>query len=203
MIWASAAFAGYVSVHKLIHHGTTSHLWLGVAAAAVGIVGNQVVARYKLDVGTRIQSNTLVADAKHSWLDAVASAGALLGLVGVASGMWWADGAAGLLVTGFIVHVGWEVTSGVVAHLMDSIDPEILTGAEAAALGVLGVDHVHVRARCPVLGRILLVEVEGFMVGSVPLADAEATGRSVRDAISGALPEVRAVVWSAHALPTT
>jgi cation diffusion facilitator family transporter len=198
VIWASAVFAGYVSIHKLIHHGTTSHLWLGVAAAAVGIVGNQIVARYKLRVGTRIQSNTLVADAKHSWLDAVASAGALLGLVGVACGLWWADGVAGLLVTGFIVHVGWEVTSDVISHLMDSVDPEVITKAELAALSVSEVDHVHVRARW--LGRTLLVEVEGFISASVLLADTERTGRSVRESILVALPEVRAVVWSPHAL---
>jgi cation diffusion facilitator family transporter len=199
VIWSSAVFAGYISIHKLVHHGSTSHLWLGAAAALVGIVGNQIVARYKLRVGTRIQSNTLVADAKHSWLDAIASAGALLGLVGVACGLWWADGVAGLLVTGFIVHVGWEVTSDVVSHLMDSVDPEVLAGAESAALRVPGVDHVHVRARW--LGRTLLVEVEGFLSDSILLADADATGRSVRESVLVELPEVRAVVWSPHALP--
>jgi cation diffusion facilitator family transporter len=201
VIWSSAVFAGYVSIHKLVHHGSTSHLWLGAAAAVVGIVGNQIVARYKLRVGTRIQSNTLVADAKHSWLDAIASAGALLGLVGVACGLWWADGVAGLLVTGFIVHVGWEVTSDVVSHLMDSVDPEVLAGAESAALRVPGVDHVHVRARW--LGRTLLVEVEGFLSGSILLADTETTGRSVRLSILAELPEVRAVIWSPHALPAS
>jgi cation diffusion facilitator family transporter len=198
VIWASAVFAGYVSIHKLVHHGATTHLWLGMAAAAVGIVGNQIVARYKLRVGSRIQSNTLVADAKHSWLDAIASGGALLGLVGVGAGLWWADGVAGLLVTGFIVHVGWEVTSDVVSHLMDSVEPQVLTAAESAALSVPGVDHVHVRARW--LGRTLLVEVEGFISAAVLLADTEATGRSVREAILAAVPECRAVVWSPHAL---
>jgi cation diffusion facilitator family transporter len=200
VIWASAVFAGYVSIHKLIHHGSTSHLGLGVAAAVVGIAGNQVVARYKLRVGTRIQSNTLVADAKHSWLDAVASGGALLGLVGVACGLWWADGVAGLLVTGFIIHVGWEVSADVVGRLMDSVDPEVLTSAESAALSVPGVDHVHIRARW--LGRTLLIEVEGFIATSILLADADVVGRSVREAISTAVPECRAVVWSPHALPT-
>jgi cation diffusion facilitator family transporter len=199
VIWASAVFAGYVSIHKLVSHGSTTHLWLGVAAAAVGIVGNQIVARYKLRVGTRIQSNTLVADAKHSWLDAVASAGALLGLIGVAFGLWWADGVAGLLVTAFIVHVGWEVTSDVLSHLMDSVDPEVIAGAESAALAVSGVDHVHVRARW--LGRTLLVEVEGFIAGSMRLTDTEVVGASVRHAVSAGVPECRAVVWSPHALP--
>ena len=73
VIWASAAFAGYESIRKLLAHGGTSHLALGIAGAALGIVGNQVVARYKLVIGKRINSATLVADARHSWLDALSS----------------------------------------------------------------------------------------------------------------------------------
>ena len=80
VIWASAAFAGYESVRKLIEHGSTSHLGIGIVGAALGIVGNQLVARYKLKVGRRINSATLIADARHSWLDALSSAGALAGV---------------------------------------------------------------------------------------------------------------------------
>ena len=47
VIWASAAFAGYQSIRKFIDHGTTSHVALGIVGAALGIVGNQVVARYR------------------------------------------------------------------------------------------------------------------------------------------------------------
>jgi len=86
VIWGSALVAGFESVTKLLHHGSTTHLGWGIAAGAVGIAGNQIVARYKLVVGRRIRSATLVADAKHSWLDALSSAGALLGLIGVALG---------------------------------------------------------------------------------------------------------------------
>ena len=35
--------------------------------------------------GRRVESATLVADARHSWLDALSSAGALAGLIAVAS----------------------------------------------------------------------------------------------------------------------
>ncbi|HVT67532.1 MAG TPA: cation diffusion facilitator family transporter, partial [Trebonia sp.] len=76
VIWASAAFAGYESIRKLLEHGHTSHVWAGIAGAILGIIGNQVVARYKKRVGERINSATLIADAKHSWLDALSSAGA-------------------------------------------------------------------------------------------------------------------------------
>jgi divalent metal cation (Fe/Co/Zn/Cd) transporter len=65
------------------------------------------VARFKGRVGHRIQSPTPLADARHSWLDAISSFGALLGLVGVAIDWDWADAVAGLAVTPFIGHVGY------------------------------------------------------------------------------------------------
>ncbi|MHB8465278.1 MAG: cation diffusion facilitator family transporter [Acidimicrobiales bacterium] len=199
VIWASAVFAGIVSVHKLTQHGRTTHLAFGVAAAAIGIVGNQIVARYKLRIGRRIQSATLVADAQHSWLDALSSAGALLGLVGVALGFGWADAVAGLLVTGFIIHVGYEVTSDLVNHLMDGVDPDLLAQAEGAALGVGGVYHAHVRARW--MGRSLLVEVEGFVPAGTTVEAGEVIGAAVETAVAAAVPEARAVLWCPRALP--
>jgi divalent metal cation (Fe/Co/Zn/Cd) transporter len=45
-------------------------------AAAIGIVGNRLVARYKLRVGREIKSAPLIVDTRHFWLDAIASAGA-------------------------------------------------------------------------------------------------------------------------------
>lgn len=199
VIWASAVFALLVSIHKLTEHGRTSALSLGMAAAVVGVVGNQVVARYKRRVGRKINSVALLADAKHSWLDATASAGALLGLMGVAAGLRWADGVAGLLVTAFIVHVGWQVTSDVLVHLMDGVDPDVIARAEAAANGVDGIEHVHVRARW--LGRSLVVEVEGFAPAGLTLESAEGMGRRVEGAVLAAVRECRAVRWSPRAMP--
>jgi hypothetical protein len=49
------------------------------------------VARYKLRVGRRINSATPVADAKHSWLDALSYAGMLAGLILVAFGWRYGD----------------------------------------------------------------------------------------------------------------
>jgi cation diffusion facilitator family transporter len=194
VIWASAVFAAVVSVHKLTEHGRTTHLGLGIAAAAIGIVGNQVVARYKGRVGRRVQSATLVADSQHSWLDALASAGALLGLAGVAAGARWADGVAGLAVTGFILHVGYQVTRELLRHLMDGADPGVLTAAERAAGEVPGVDHVHVRARW--MGRSLIVEVEGFVAPTITVQEGASLGRAVERSVAAAVPSARAVLWS-------
>jgi cation diffusion facilitator family transporter len=199
VIWASAAFAGYESIRKLIEHGHTTHLAVGIVGAAIGIIGNQVVARYKLVVGKRINSATLIADARHSWLDALSSAGALAGLVAVALGQSWGDPVAGLAVTAFICHVGYEVTTDVVHRLADGVDPDVITTAETAAGSVPGVIHAHARARWT--GRTLRVEIEGWVDPGLPARDADALGRLVADSLSRQLPEAGSFTWTTRAAP--
>lgn len=199
VIWASAVFAGYESVHKLIEHGHTARVGAGIAGAVLGIVGNQVVARYKLVTGKRIRSATLIADARHSWLDALSSAGALAGLVAVAFGLSWGDPVAGLAVTAFICHVGWEVTGDVVHRLADGADPHVIVTAEAAAGSVPGVVHAHARARSA--GRTLRVEIEGWVDPELPIRDCDALGHQVAQAVARQLPEVDSLTWTARAAP--
>lgn len=196
VIWASAALAAVQSIHKLIEHGTTSHVGWGIAGAAIGIIGNQLVARYKLMIGRRINSGTLIADAKHSWLDALSSAGALIGLLGVLAGARWADPVAGLAVTLFICHVGWEVTGDVVHRLMDGVDPDIVTTAERIAAEVPDVRHAHARARWT--GRTLRLEVEGWLDADTTITDADTVGRAVAHTIARELPDVRNFTWTAR-----
>jgi cation diffusion facilitator family transporter len=199
VIWASAAFAGYESVRKLVGHGTTTHVGLGIFGAALGIVGNQVVARYKLVIGRRIHSATLVADARHSWLDALSSLGALIGLVAVALGFRWGDPVAGIAVTLFICHVGWEVTADVVHRLADGVDPDVITSAEAAAGSVDGVIHAHARARWT--GRTLRVEIEGWVDPGLTVVQADTLGQQVAVQIAQQVPDMRSFTWTTRAAP--
>jgi cation diffusion facilitator family transporter len=199
VIWASAAFAGLESVRKLLEHGPTSHLGLGILGAALGIAGNQVVARYKLLTGRRINSATLVADARHSWLDALSSLGALAGLVAVALGWRWGDPIAGIAVTLVICHVGYQVIADVVHRLADGVDPAVITSAEAAAGAVDGVVHAHARARWT--GRTLRVEIEGWVDPDLTVSGADALGRQVALAVARQLPTMGSFTWTARAAP--
>jgi len=199
VVWASAAFAGYESIRKLIEHGHTSFVGLGIAGAVIGIIGNQVVARYKMSVGRRINSATLIADARHSWLDALSSAGALAGLIAVALGQSWGDPVAGIAVTIFICHVGYEVTADVMRRLADGVDPDVITTAEAAAGSVPGVIHAHARARWT--GRTLRVEIEGWIDPDTTARDADALGLLVAGELSRQLPEAGSLTWTTRAAP--
>jgi cation diffusion facilitator family transporter len=191
VIWFSAAFAGYESYQKLVSGQGTSRVGIGIAGAALGIIGNQLVARYKAVVGRRIQSATLLADARHSWLDALSSLGALVGLLVVATGHSWGDPIAGFAVMLFIVHVGYQVTREMFHHLMDGVDEADLEAARDAALGVPGVDRVTVRGRW--MGRSLLLDIEAEFAHAVTLDNALAVGAEVETTVHDAVPAARRV----------
>jgi cation diffusion facilitator family transporter len=199
VIWASAVFAGAESVRKLLGHGATAHVGVGILGALLGIAGNQVVARYKLLTGRRIKSATLIADARHSWLDALSSAGALAGLVAVALGQRWGDPVAGIAVTLFICHVGYEVTTDVISRLADGVDPEVITAAESAAAELPGVAHAHARARWT--GRILRVEVEAWVNPALTAREADVLGRRAVETLSRQLPDMGSFTWTTRAAP--
>jgi divalent metal cation (Fe/Co/Zn/Cd) transporter len=121
------------------------------------------------------------------------------GLVAVAFGQSWGDPVAGLAVTAFICHVGYEVTKDVVHRLADGVDPEVITAAEVAAGSVPGVIHAHARARWT--GRTLRVEIEGWIDPDLPTREADALGRLVADQICNQLPEAGSLTWAARAAP--
>ena len=200
VIWASAVFAGVESYRKFVSGAVPDEIGLGIVAALLGVVGNQAVAVFKRRVGTRIGSATLVADARHSWLDALASVGALVGLLLVGAGYRWGDAVAGFAVTLFIVHVGVEVTRDLVGRLMDGLDPAVLMAAEQAAQAVPGVRAATVRGRWT--GRTLRLEIETDLAADLSLAEADGLARRVEAAVAAAVPAARLVHCDTHATRT-
>lgn len=141
----------------------------------------------------------MISDAKHSWLDVLSSAGALVGLVAVAAGQRWGDPVAGLAVTLFICHVGWEVTTDIGHRLLDGVNPNVITAAEDAAAAVPGVRHAHARARWT--GRTLRIEIEDWLDPALPIAAADELSHQVVEAVHEAVPEARAVTVTPRAMP--
>lgn len=192
-IWISAGVAFYQSYEKIVSGSPTTDLTLGMGAAVIGIVGNQIVARYKSRVGREINSAPLIVDAKHSLLDSAASAGALIGLVGVAFGFPQADPIAGFAIGLLIVHIGIDATKEVAERLMDANDVDVTKAAETLAIAVPGVEAVSdVRARW--LGREVEVRMAVTLAPHLPLRDASAICSQVERRVRSELPEARDVV---------
>ncbi|GIJ73022.1 cation diffusion facilitator family transporter [Virgisporangium ochraceum] len=147
-IAASAAYAGYEAVRRLLDPADVTHLPWVAAAGLVGFVGNEVVARYRIRVGRRIGSAALVADGLHARTDGFTSLAVLLGAGGVALGWRWADPVVGLLITAAILLVLKDAAREVYRRLMDAVDPSTVDTAErvlAETPGVLSVGRLRMR----------------------------------------------------------
>jgi cation diffusion facilitator family transporter len=148
IIAGSAALAGYQAVERLLHPADVSHLLAVSAAAVIGFIGNETVARYRIQVGRRIGSAALVADGLHARTDGFTSLAVLLGAGGVAIGWRWADPVVGLAITVAITLVVKDAAREIYRRLMDAVDPALVDQVEAtlrATPGVLDVGAVQLR----------------------------------------------------------
>jgi cation diffusion facilitator family transporter len=107
-ILASAISAGVFAILRIVHPLAPSHLVVLGVAGAVGIAGNAVAARVRLDGGRRLRSPALIADGQHARSDAIVSGGVVLSAVAVAVGAPIADPIIGLLITLMILRITWE-----------------------------------------------------------------------------------------------
>ena len=178
LIAASAAFAGYEAIHRLVHPEKVTHLGFVMAAAVVGFVGNEVVAQYRIRVGRRIGSAALEADGIHARTDGVTSLLVLVGAVAVALGARWADPVVGLGITGAIVVVGYRAVTSVGQRLLDAVDPVVIERISTIVVSVTGVVAVtEVRARW--VGHRLLAQVRLSVDGTLQVTEAHAIAEDV------------------------
>ena len=148
MIALSSALAAYEAITRLLHPQAVTNLWAVAAAAVVGFLGNELVARYRIVVGRRIGSAALVADGLHARTDGFTSLAVLLGAGGVALGWNWADPVIGLVITVAILGVLRSAVGQVGSRLMDAVDPDLVKTARAAlgtVDGIQGVDDLRLR----------------------------------------------------------
>lgn len=193
VILASAVWAGYEVVSRFLVQVVPTHLWLAMAAAVVGAVGNEAVARVRLRVGREIGSAALVADGQHARIDALTSLAALAGLGGVALGFPVADPVAGLLITLAIVGILWSVSRDVLARFMDAIDPELLSRIARISGGVPGVKEVYdVRGRW--VGHHLYAEETVSVEGSLSVIEGHRIAEEVRHALLHDVPHFADVI---------
>jgi cation diffusion facilitator family transporter len=154
----SAIVAGYVSINRFFHPQTVAHLWAVIVASAVGFLGNEAIAQFRIKVGKEIGSAALIADGYHARVDGLTSLAVLFGAVGVWMGYPLADPFVGLLITAAILRIVWESGKSIFIRLLDGVDPDVIDEIKHAVNHTQGVCNVaEVRVRW--LGHRLHAEV--------------------------------------------
>ncbi len=144
VIVVTAAAAAFESIRRLLVAEAYGNVPLSMLAAGVGIVANLGVSEYKIRVGRGIRSTALEADGKHSRIDALVSAGALVGIaVAGLAGLRLADPIAGMVITVAILYILGGTVRDLFYRMMDAVDPDLVGAIERSAASVDGVLGVH------------------------------------------------------------
>lgn len=179
VIIASAIASAVESIQKLTSGNIPTQIYLSMAAALIGVVGNELLAQYKISVGKRINSVSLIADGHHSRIDGLTSLAAFIGLIGVKLGFPKADPIAGIVITIVIVTVVFSTSRGVLQRLLDAVDPHVVPSIVTTATAVPGVEEVtDVRARW--VGHTLHVVMNIEVDAELTLSKAHAIAEEVR-----------------------
>ncbi|WP_263108084.1 cation diffusion facilitator family transporter [Kitasatospora sp. DSM 101779] len=186
---ASAVLAAATAVDRLLHPQQVGHLWAVAAAAVVGCLGNEWVARYRIRTGRRIGSAALVADGIHARADGLTSLAVLLGAGGSALGWRVADPLVGLVITAAILVVLRSSVREVGRRLMDGVEPALVDAAERGLREVDGVRGVGA-LRMRWVGHALRAEAEVAVDGSLTVAEGHRVAEAAEQALKQALPRL-------------
>jgi cation diffusion facilitator family transporter len=193
VIIASAVAAAVESIQKLTSHNTPTQLYLSMAAALIGVIGNEAMAQYKISVGKRINSVPLVADGQHSRVDGLTSLAAFIGLLFARFGLPIADPIAGIAITIVIVTVVYSTSRSVLQRLLDAVDPRVVPSILATASAIPGVEAVtEVRARW--VGHTMHIAMNIEVDAELTLAKAHAIAEEVRHRLFHTISGVSEVV---------
>jgi divalent metal cation (Fe/Co/Zn/Cd) transporter len=122
--------------------------WLAVAVMLASAVIKEWMARFSVELGRRIESSALAADAWHHRSDAIASALVAVAIPGAALGMNWLDGVFGLGVSALIMYTGVDLIRSSASYLMGESPTEAMvrqvSGAAQSVPGVVASHDIEV-----------------------------------------------------------
>lgn len=174
--------------------GTVWLGWLMMSAMALTIPLPIYFGRVKMRLARDLHNKVLYADADMNKADWMTAVGSIVGVAGIGIGLWWADAAAAIFISGSILWDGVKNTRGSIADLMDVRASTFDDGRPHPDIDKIH-DHLEslrwvdqVRTRTRDQGQFFHVEVFVTLRGRMPkLADLEA-----------AQEECRALDWKLH-----
>jgi cation diffusion facilitator family transporter len=93
--------------------------WLMLPALAWSALPAVFLGRAKLPLAKELHDKVLFADAEMNRADWLTAGAAMLGVIGIGFGLWWADGVAATIISLDITHDGYKNLKVALADLMD------------------------------------------------------------------------------------
>ena len=163
-IFVSAIGIGYEAIQAFSAPSEITQPLVAIAVAGASAGGLIGIARYKARIGNQIGSEALKADAKHSLSDVLSSLIVIGGVAGVYIGYPQLEAIAGLVIAGFIIKIGIEVSKDAVLVLLDAWDEPGISNRIKEIIqdhpGVVGVHATRLRKSGPFIFGEMHLELE-------------------------------------------
>lgn len=160
--------------------------WLAFAVATASIVVKEILYRYTVKVGRKVESDATIANAWHHRSDAISSLGTMAGIGGaILLGDDWRilDPLAAVLVSIFIIKSGYDIIRPAINELLEGALPEKQSAEISELIGsVNGVRGFH-NLRTRKIGNAIAVDVHVKMDGKLLLEEAHDIATLVEEKI--------------------
>ena len=160
--------------------------WLALAAAIISIIVKEVLYRYTVILGKRLDSQALVANAWHHRSDAFSSIGTMVGIGGaILLGNRWTvlDPLASVLVGGMLVKVAVNLLHSSVGELTESsLSSDIEKEIEEIICSFPDVSEPH-NLRTRRIGNRFAIEAHVRMDGNLSLTAAHDRATAIEQSI--------------------
>jgi cation diffusion facilitator family transporter len=180
------------AIGRFLNGGTPRVFPEGIGIMSVTLVVNVFVVLYEQRAGRRLNSEVLLADARHTRSDVATSVAVLGALVGVWLGYPIFDPLAAVLVAGFIGYAGWEIAKEASRILSDEIVIEenevrnVLRGVP----DVLGCEKIRTRGSAD----HTFLDLHLWLHPDTPLKTAHGTSHLAKDRLMARFPQLVDVV---------
>ncbi len=134
---------GIDSYHRYLENTPVKGSYLVVAVMIAAALIKEWMSRLSIDMGNRISSSALIADAWHHRTDAIASLLVALAILASQFGYYRVDAVLGFAVSALIIWTGIEIFNDSTSKLIGESDDTQIEKINNLALGVFGVKSCH------------------------------------------------------------
>ena len=178
-------WSGVSSIYRFLQGGSLQEPGiLALAAALISIVSKEVLYRYTVFKGKKLNSQAVIANAWHHRSDALSSIGTAIGIGGaILLGPHWRvlDPIAAVVVSFFIMKVSIRLLIPCVDELLEkSLPVEVENQIQETILSFPGVSSPH-HLRTRRIGSYCAIEVHVRMDGKISLEEAHRTATEIEN----------------------
>ncbi|OPY20746.1 MAG: ferrous iron efflux protein F [Methanobacterium sp. PtaU1.Bin097] len=118
--------------------------WTAALMAIIGIAVNIIMTRYMMNVGKKINSPAIIADAQHQKVDVFSCAAIVVGVVGSNMGLLILDPLVAVLIAVLVLKIAFDVGKENINNLMGKVpSTDLIVEITKAGTSVKGVKGMH------------------------------------------------------------